>query len=74
MAKNKLGFFKINPSDKTIWVDIPNRRVIAFTFDKKKIFFLYQDYPHKLTPEEKEIFDKENPFWVDFFRGRPGCD
>ena len=38
-----------------------------FTFDKKKIYYLYTDYPNKLTPEEKEIFDKENPFWVDFF-------
>lgn len=41
MAKEKLIFHKNNPSDKTIWVDIVGRErgALAFTFDKKKIFF-----------------------------------
>jgi len=29
--------------------------------------FLFEDYPKKFTKEEKELFDKENPFWADFF-------
>ena len=43
---------------------------ILFSFDKKKIYNLWIDYPHNLTKEEKELFDKENPHWVDFFKGR----
>ncbi|MDE5662919.1 MAG: hypothetical protein K2I37_02665 [Muribaculaceae bacterium] len=70
MAKNKLNFFKKHPSDKTIWAVIEGRErgPLAITFDKKKILFLPRDYPHNLTAEEKEIFDKENPFWADFFK------
>lgn len=41
-----------------------------FSFDKVKIFNLFEDYPHNLTPEEKEIFDKENPYWKEFFKER----
>ena len=41
-----------------------------FTFDGKKIFNLFQDYPHELTKEQKALFDKENPFWADFFKDR----
>ena len=43
-------------------------RVSDFDFDKVKIYNLFADYPHNLTPEEKEIFDKENPYWCDFFK------
>lgn len=39
-----------------------------FSFDKKKIFNLFRDYPAKLTLHQKEIFDKENPDWADFLR------
>jgi len=35
-----------------------------------KIFNLFADYPYNLTPEEKEIFDKENPYWKEFFKER----
>lgn len=41
-----------------------------FTFDKKKIFNIYTDYPDKLTKEEKETFDRENPFWAAYFADR----
>lgn len=43
---------------------------LLFSFDKKKIYNLWQDYPHNFTPEEKEIFDREYPYWADFFKSR----
>ena len=46
------------------------RGPLWFSFDKETIFNLWQDYPWKLTKEQKEIFDKENPYWADFFAWR----
>jgi len=42
----------------------------TFSFDMKKEYLLFRDYPFALTPEEKEIFDESEPFWADFFRWR----
>jgi len=65
-------FFKNSPSDHIWWVD--NSEEVKgewlFSFDKKEIFNMFSDYPQKLTPEQKEIFDKENPYWADFFKDR----
>lgn len=44
-----------------------------FSFDKKKTYNMFEDYPWKLTEEEKAIFDKENPHWVVFFDYRNGA-
>ena len=64
-------FYKENPTDKIYWVDDPTRiGEWLFSFDKKKVFNMFADYPHALTPEQKEIFDKENPYWADFFKDR----
>jgi hypothetical protein len=53
------------------WVDNPDQiGEMNFTFDGEKIFNLFQDYPHKLTEEQKSLFDRENPFWADFFKDR----
>lgn len=53
------------------WVDNPDQiGEMNFTFDGKRIFNLFQDYPHELTEEQKALFDKENPFWADFFKDR----
>ena len=63
--------FKNNPADKIWWVDTSDRcGEWVFTFDKKIFFNMFEDYPHKLPPKQKEIFDSENPFWKDFFSDR----
>lgn len=64
-------FYKNNPSDVIWWVE--NSDTVGewlFSFDKETIFNMFADYPDKLTSEQKEIFDKENPFWADFFKDR----
>ncbi|MDO5564767.1 MAG: hypothetical protein Q4F88_06035 [Eubacteriales bacterium] len=55
-------FYKKYKGDKIWWT----RRIeghlgeYLFSFDKKKIYNFFRDYD-KLTPEQKKIFDKENP-------------
>lgn len=64
-------FYKNNPTDAIWWVDTSDRDgVWEFSFDKKKVFNMFRDYPHKLTQEQKAIFDRENPRWADFFSDR----
>lgn len=68
MQNNEYEFYKNKPTDKVYWVD--NVGVIGeflFSFDKKKIYNLFRDYPQKVTAEEKAIFDKDNPYWAEFF-------
>lgn len=65
-------WYKNEKTDKIWWLD--NGRFVCgefvFSFDKKREFNMFHDYPWELTPEQKEIFDKENPFWADFFKDR----
>jgi hypothetical protein len=71
MPEKKLEFYKDKGTDIIFWVDdIENIGEFEFTFDKKKIYNLFADYPHNLTAQEKTIFDKENPYWRDFFKDR----
>lgn len=64
----KIVFYKEKAGDKIWWVDyVSCRGIYAVSFDKKKILFLFGDYPKNLTKEEKELFDKENPYWAIFF-------
>ena len=67
---NKL--YKNDPADVIWWVDNGDetKGEFIFTFDRKTYFNMFADYPHKLTAEQKKIFDKENPFWADFFNDR----
>lgn len=65
------NWYKNEENDKVWWLD--NSDTIGefiFSFDRKKTFNLYTDYPLKLSKEEKEIFDKENPFWENYFADR----
>lgn len=65
------NWYKNNDSDVIWWLDTSEYEGLwIFSFDKKNKFNMFADYPHKLTKEQKEIFDKENPFWKDFFKDR----
>lgn len=71
MLNNKYSFYKNNKNDVIWWVDnYGTDGEHLFTFDKKKIYNLFADYPHNLSKKEKEIFDKENPYWKNFFKDR----
>ena len=64
-------FYKKKETDLIWWtspVDMVGHHF--FSFDKKKTYNLFADYPHNLTAEQKEIFDKENPYWKEFFKDR----
>ena len=68
---NKVIFCKKNPKDKIWWVDNGGdvKGEMVFSFDKKKLYNLFRDYPQNLSKEEKEIFDSENEFWKEYFGG-----
>ena len=62
---------KNNPDDKIWWLS--NDDSVGswlFSFDRKKIYNMFSDYPWKLDPEEKLLFDAENPYWKKFFQDR----
>lgn len=64
-------FYKQNENDEIWWTDeLDTVGEFLFSFDKKKIYNLFADYPHNLTKEEKAIFDNENPYWKDYFKDR----
>ena len=61
--------WKRSPGRLIWWADTDGIGADYFSFDKKKVFALWGgDYPDALTPEQKAIFDRENPYWADFFK------
>lgn len=63
-------WYKNNKGDKIWWLDMPDTiGEWIFSFDKKTKFSMYPDYPDKLTPEQKEIFDRENPIMKELIGG-----
>ena len=65
-------FYKNDPADVIWWVDNGDeaKGEWLFSFDKQTVYNMFADYPHNLTPEQKAIFDKENPYWAEFFSDR----
>lgn len=66
-----MTFYTKRDTDQTMWVD-DGKGIGDFRFSVdggKTIYYLFGDYPWKLSDEEREIFDRENPFWVRFFGG-----
>lgn len=71
MSEERKEFYKKNPGDKIWWVDyIDEKGIMAVSFDKETVLNIFEDYPQKFTPEQKALFDKENPYWKDFFKDR----
>lgn len=70
MAQN--NWYKNNDNDKIWWLDNGDERKgeFIFSFDKNKKYNLFRDYPQNLTPQEKDIFDRENIFWKNYFSNR----
>lgn len=71
-SERPLNLYKNEPTDTIQWIAHRDETgKFEFTFDGgKTVFNLFRDYPKKLTPEQVEIFDKENPFWAEFFADR----
>ena len=65
-------WYKNEPTDKIWWLENKKKKVgeWIFSFDKVHTFNMFADYPHKLSSKQKEIFDKENPYWANFFKDR----
>lgn len=63
-------WYKENANDKVWWKATDAIGVWEFSFDRNKVYNLFQDYPYKLTGEELTIFNAENPYWADFFQDR----
>ena len=56
----KYKFTKDNPDDKIKWVDNPETiGEFLFTFDEKKIYNLFRDYPQNLTKEEVASLEEQ---------------
>jgi len=65
-----IKFEKSCPSVKIWWIKDPETGEVRFSFDRKKTYSVWNDYPHKMTPKEVTIFDAENPVWAKFFECR----
>ena len=70
--QNNEEFYKENEGDQIWWLPSDEIGVWLFSFDRKKVYNMFRDYPHNMTPKEVEIFDRENPLWADFFKDRKG--
>lgn len=68
----KGDFYKNHETDQVWWVSDPENHFGEFriSFDKKTVINLFRDYPWKLTAQQKETFDRENPEWAEFFSDR----
>ena len=56
-------FYKKKRNDSVWWLK-ESGGDHKFSFDKETVFDLMKDYPDKLTSEQKEAFDRENPYWA----------
>lgn len=64
-------WYKDEPWHQIWWLEVLNEKGLwLFSFDKEKIYNLFEDYPDRMSEEEVAIFDREQPFWADFFRSR----
>ena len=69
-AEVSSDFYKENENDRIWWKKTDAKGEWLFSFDQKKIYNMFADFPQKLTKEEVKIFIKEQPEWADFFKDR----
>ncbi len=71
IIKGNYGYYKENKADP-IWeverLDDEIEGEFLFSFDGEKVYDFFYDYPQELTPEERELFDKEYPEWAEFYK------
>lgn len=67
---DKKKFYKEKSTDHIWWIDDGSVGHWLFSFDRQKVYNMYRDYPHNMTPREVRIFDQENPFWAEYFKDR----
>ena len=67
-VSSRKTLFRKNRGDKVWWVEEDDvYGNMEFTFDKKKVYNLFRDYPEKLSVKEWMVFNEENPYWKNFF-------
>ena len=66
------GFYEDRITGRVWHVDLAEQIIgpILFTFDRKKIYNYWSDYPQNLTPEEIRIFEEDCPYWENFSKER----
>jgi hypothetical protein len=70
-VSSKGCFFKQEKDDKVWWYDkFDTTGEMLFSFDRKKLYNLFRDYPWKLSVTEWLTFNRENEFWENFFEVR----
>ena len=73
LSESKREWIKRKETDEIWWSYTPDQLgEMVFSFDKVKDFYLFRDYPSNLTKEQKEIFDRENPYWADYLNPKKG--
>ena len=67
-------FYKEHPEDTIWWLNNADETTgqFVFSFDRKKLYNMFRVYPHNMAPEEVQLFDRENPYWAEFFKDRKG--
>ena len=65
-------WYKNNNNDKIWWLDNCDKIIGAFifSFDRKKRYNLFSDYPKNMTKKEIDIFNSENPYWKSLLKER----
>lgn len=64
-------FHKSSKESKIWWTNkIDSVGELNISFDRKKIYNLFKDYPYNMSQEEIKIFEKEELYWARFFAWR----
>lgn len=71
MESSNYIFYKMEDTDKIWWVEYPCEKDgdMLFSFDRKTVFNFFEDYPDKLTEEQRALFREENPVLAELKEG-----